>query len=74
MPEELKPCPFCGTIPILGAYKPPLLRPSCNHLYCVVCYECDMMFGWDVDYGGRFDTEEQAIEAWNRRTRRERKT
>jgi hypothetical protein len=26
-----------------------------------------MMFGWDIDYGGRFDTEEQARLAWNTR-------
>jgi ribosomal protein S27E len=26
------------------------------------------MFGYDVDYGGIFDTEEEAAEAWNRRS------
>jgi hypothetical protein len=26
-----------------------------------------MLFGWDIDYGGIFDTEEEAMEAWNKR-------
>ena len=65
--NELKPCPFCGNQPVVGKYEPRLYRPVMNHTYCIVCCECEMMFGWDCDYGGRFDTEEEAIEAWNRR-------
>lgn len=63
----MKPCPFCGEQPVVEKYEPRLHRPVMNHTYCVVCYECDLMFGWDIDYGGRFDTEEEAIEAWNKR-------
>ena len=25
------------------------------------------MFGWDIDYGGRYDTEYEAMLAWNTR-------
>lgn len=63
----LLPCPFCGGIVDITAFDPRLLRPSCNHVYCVVCWDCDMLFGWDIDYGGRFDTEEEARLAWNTR-------
>ena len=48
----LVPCPFCGGEAEVVAYGPRLLRPSRNHVYSVSCNECEMMFGWDVDYGG----------------------
>ena len=64
---ELLPCPFCGGDADVVAYSPRLLRPSCNHTYCVVCNECEMLFGWDIDYGGRYDTEDDAMIAWNTR-------
>lgn len=60
-------CPFCGSAVNIVAYDPRLYRPSRNHTYSIACYECDMMFGWDIDYGGRFDTEEQDRLAWNTR-------
>lgn len=60
-------CPFCGGEVRIVNYDPRLYRPSRNHTYAIVCYECDIMFGWDVDYGGRFDTEEEARLAWNTR-------
>ena len=63
----LLPCPFCrGEVSIVN-YDPRLYRPSRNHTYAIVCSECDIMFGWDIDYGGRFDTEEEARLAWNTR-------
>lgn len=63
----LVPCPFCGGEAEVVAYGPRLLRPSRNHVYSVSCNECEMMFGWDVDYGGRYDTEYEAMLAWNTR-------
>ena len=66
--SELKPCPFCGSTAVIQKIEPRLYRPTRNHPYCVICYNCDLMFGYDVDYGGIFDTEEEAAEAWNRRS------
>ena len=63
----LLPCPFCGADANIVAYDPRLFRPSMNHVYSVFCNECEMMFGWDVDYGGRYDTEYEARLAWNTR-------
>ena len=65
--SELKPCPFCGGEVYVAKIEPRLYRPSCNHPCSVVCYNCDLYFGYDEDYGGEFDTEAEAIEAWNRR-------
>lgn len=64
---ELKPCPFCGEEVSIVAYEPRLHRPIKNHKYAIECCECDMLFGFDIDYGGRFDTKKEATEAWNRR-------
>ena len=63
----LVPCPFCGGDADVVAYDPRLLRPSRNHVYSVSCNDCEMMFGWDIDYGGRYDTEYEAMLAWNTR-------
>ena len=60
-------CPFCGGEVNIVVYDPRLYRPSRNHTYAIACYECDIMFGWDIDYGGRFDTEDEARLAWNTR-------
>ena len=67
MAEGLKPCPFCGSIPVIEGIVPRLHRPSRNHPYSVVCYGCDLLFGYDEDYGGIFDSYEEAANAWNRR-------
>ena len=63
----LLPCPWCGGDADVVAYDPRLLRPSRNHVYSVSCYECETMFGWDIDYGGRYDTEYEAMLTWNTR-------
>lgn len=65
---ELKRCPFCGgEAAIVENESPRLYRPVRNHPYYVCCYECDLLFGYDVDYGGEFDKKEDAVEAWNER-------
>jgi len=72
---NLKPCPFCNNDPNLHqtgdeAYQVEPRLPRYIHLqrWYVYCGHCDLHFGCDSDYGGNFDTKEEAIEAWNRRT------
>lgn len=73
--KELMPCPFCGgTAVSVQKIEPYLYRPVKNHPFSVVCWECDLFFGYDDDYGGMFDTEAEAIKAWNRRTTNERQS
>lgn len=55
MSNELKPCPFCGG----RAY----LSERMNGGYYV---ECESIGGCLAE-SGNYDTEEQAVEAWNRR-------
>lgn len=56
---DLKPCPFCGSKAEL--HKRDVLDTSyiveCSNGTCPASY----MLGWD------YETEEEAIEAWNRR-------
>ena len=66
MAEGLKPCPFCGgEVQILKAT--PRIHRYRDFIYCVYCSECELLFGYDEDYGGIFATEEEAADAWNRR-------
>ena len=68
MDKKLKPCPFCGNeVVIIDDYNPRLYRPIKNGKYYISCYDCGIMMGYDTDYGGQFNTEKEAIEAWNRR-------
>lgn len=57
--EELKRCPFCGSKGEI-TYKEGLKTwiVECSNQFCMASY----MIGTD------FDTEEEAIEAWNRRS------
>ena len=64
--NELKPCPFCGG----EAEVIRSTRSMCYEEYRVGCGKCGAMVKnfsnplWKVSY---FDTEAEAIEAWNRR-------
>lgn len=50
--RDLKPCPFCGND------KPKLMHNWGDAV--IYCSQCDSS-------SGCYDTEEEAIEAWNRR-------
>lgn len=62
--EELKVCPFCGSAAYLtegGDGEGWLV--SCERCYCVMGEGYDLRLG----FHGMFKTEEEAIQAWNRR-------
>lgn len=56
MMSRLKPCPFCG-----GEARPTSWLHSESETYVIQCDNCHLDMG-------EFDTEEEAAEAWNRRT------
>lgn len=66
MTEKLKPCPFCGGVPSTADWITSRLYTRDN-AFCVYCPSCQLLFGFDADYGGQFATEQEAIETWNRR-------
>lgn len=68
MESKLMPCPFCGCEVQIVEFGHKLYRPVMNHPLCVYCADCELLFGYDVDYGGIFDTKEEATKAWNRRS------
>ena len=55
MNNKLKPCPFCGAE--AEVHKNVFAEGT---VYTVECISCSCGLDW-------FDTEEEAIEAWNRR-------
>ena len=59
MSEKLKPCPFCG-----GKAE---VRTDENEEYYVSCTKCFTLVGYCTDTWGEYETETEAIEAWNRR-------
>ena len=56
--SELKPCPFCGGTPRIVENKLCL-----EHI--IYCVECDSDSHTVI--GGWFDSENEAVEWWNRR-------
>lgn len=54
---DLKPCPFCGGNEVKVRHEK-YWRPKLSSN--VICKECFANTGW-------FDTDEEAINAWNRR-------
>lgn len=59
--EKLKPCPFCGG-------KASVVKRSClriNYVGYFVQHLCDMAI--EPIETSDFETEQQAIETWNRR-------
>ena len=63
--EQLRDCPFCGheVMAVQGWNR---IEPSFNGWF-VLCNFCDLLFGFDTDYGGRWETKEQVTKAWNTR-------
>lgn len=64
--SKLKPCPFCGKevaeVLKLGEYGDDYVNP--NHFVVVCDFHKE---GCGAACGGEYETEEEAIEAWNRR-------
>jgi len=53
---ELKPCPFCGETPVWVKY---------GNKWCLECHSPDCYI---VPETGLYQTKEEAIEAWKRRS------
>ena len=53
---ELKPCPFCGGAAFVGEYR----YGDCGETFFVFCTDCQAE-------SHEHYTEEEAVEAWNRR-------
>lgn len=63
---DLKPCPFCGRMPVLQAdirYPRPEYAPQ--QAYEVICQNSECIIGF-VDECYRL-TEREIVELWNRR-------
>lgn len=56
MNDLLKPCPFCGSEGDITYNYDKKFAPYCTNNFCMLN---------ELDYG--FETEREAIEAWNRR-------
>ena len=73
---ELKKCPFCGGDARIKKTKH-VNADDCR--YYVVCMSCAAEGGWAKSNGGaivfwnmrvyKLDTQQEAIEAWNRRVK-----
>lgn len=54
-----KPCPFCG--------ENVQTTKTWGGGWTVICDDCGLWFGYDLDHGGLFKTEAEAIATWNDR-------
>ena len=61
MSSELKPCPFCGGVAILGTWRDEYRRLNPSAVHCSVCHVETKIY----------DRKKEAIEAWNSRTENE---
>ena len=62
---KLKPCPWCG-----GKVKVTNLDGNIHYgrkNWCVVCWDCEMFFGYDLTYGGIYKTKKGCAEDWTTR-------
>lgn len=66
--DGLLPCPFCDKYPSLikPEYGYQRLERQSRNGYAYEC-GCGVICGWDYDYGGTHQTEQEAKDAWNRR-------
>ena len=62
---ELENCPICGGEMDIVNWDPPLIKSWRNGRYSLWCPHCEMLFGWDRDYGCQYDTEKEAAREWN---------
>jgi Lar family restriction alleviation protein len=67
---ELKPCPFCGGR-VSFTHGSPRLHGQAKNGIAIECYTCSLVFGWDCDYGGVYETKEAAAADWNDRPAQE---
>ena len=70
MNEKLKLCPFCGGVASIVKNDEATIY-AWRHRFYVWCPGCDCLFGFDKDYGGEFDTKEEATTEWNTRAEQE---
>ena len=54
MDKKLKPCPFCGSKPVLTGFQAPEFWVSCPQIGCKASTEA-------------FGTKDKAVASWNRR-------
>lgn len=66
MPNELKPCPFCGGAARLYHTEHTNLNNRKHYFNCEKCGTY-FLFYTNTKYISQEQTEQEAIEAWNRR-------
>ena len=67
MTDKLEPCPFCGAIPTIRIFKG---KDGWRDRYAVICRYDEGGCGAE---SGLFHYEEEAVDAWNQRTKPEKK-
>lgn len=62
--EKLEPCPFCGGVAEVEQV-PGNFQEGKRIPWSIWCYNCNLSFGYDSDYGVDFPSKAEAITAWN---------